>query len=79
MKYFFTAFILILAIAAAFTVTSCEGSDARKVVDDTVEEVSGAKLIKKGEEIKQEIRDLNAQEIDRIQKDIEKGVYCEEE
>ena len=78
-RRFSAVLIMILAFAAAVIITSCEGSDARKAIDDTVEEASGGGLIKKGEKIKQEIRDLNAQEIERIQKDIEKGVYSEEE
>lgn len=76
---FVTAFILILAFAATVIITSCEGSDARKAIDDTVKELSGAELVEKGEKIKQQIRDLTAEDIERIQKDIEKGVYGEEE
>ena len=78
-RNFAAACIVILAFAAAVIISSCEGSDARKVINDTVEEVSGTGLIEKGEKIKQEIRDLNAQDIERIQKDIEKGVYNENE
>ena len=74
-----SAIILIVAFTALTTLTGCEGSEARKAIDDTVEEVSGGKLIKKGEDIKRQIEDLNAQDIERIQKDIEKGVYGEEE
>ena len=70
--------ILVMAFIAAAVVTGCEGSEARKAIDETVEEVSGAKIIEKGENIKKQIQDLNAQDIERIQKDIEKGVYSEE-
>ncbi|MBN2298369.1 MAG: hypothetical protein JXM72_07235 [Deltaproteobacteria bacterium] len=71
--------ILVMAFTAATALTGCEGSEARKAIDDTVEEVSGAKLVEKGENIKKKIQDLNAQDIERIQKDIEKGVYSEED
>jgi len=74
-----TVFILILSFMGAAFLSGCEGSDARKQIDDTVKKVSGAELVEKGEKIKQQIRDLSAQDIDRIQKDIEKGVYGEEE
>ena len=74
-----TVFILILTFIGAAVLSGCEGSDARKQIDDTVKKVSGAELVEKGEKMKQQIRDLSAQDIDRIQKDIEKGVYGEEE
>ncbi|HOO44876.1 MAG TPA: hypothetical protein PLM29_01505 [Deltaproteobacteria bacterium] len=69
---------LVSIIILAAALTGCEGSDARKAIDDTVEEVSGARIIEKGENIKKQIQDLNAKDIERIQKDIEKGVYTEE-
>ncbi|HHO76867.1 MAG TPA: hypothetical protein ENN05_10630 [Deltaproteobacteria bacterium] len=75
----FAAIVLALALLASTALTGCEGSDARKSIDDAVEEVSGAKIINKGENIKKQIQDLNAQDIERIQKDIEKGVYSEED
>jgi hypothetical protein len=78
-KNFSIMFILILSFMIAAFLFSCEGSEVRKAIDDTVEEVSGGELIKKGEALKQQIRDLNANDIERIQKDIEKGVYGQEE
>ena len=75
---FFTVLALILAFAVAVITTSCEGSDTKKAIDDTVKDLSGAEIVEKGEKIKQQIRDLNAEDIERIQKDIEKGVYGEE-
>ncbi len=73
-----TVSVLILAFAVAVITSSCEGSDAKKAIDDTVKDLSGAKIVEKGEKIKQQIRDLNAEDIERIQKDIEGGVYSEE-
>jgi len=78
-RKFFTVLALILAFAVAVITASCEGSDAKKAIDDTVKDLSGAEIVEKGEKIKQQIRDLNAEDIERIQKDIEKGVYGEEE
>jgi hypothetical protein len=43
-----------------------------------VRELSGAELIDKGERLKQQIRDLNAKDIERIQEDISKGIYGQE-
>ena len=72
-------FILILTFIGAAVLGGCEGSDARKQIDDTVKKASGAELVEKGEKMKQQIRDLTAEDIERIQKDIEKGVYGEKE
>ena len=69
---------LILAFAVAVITASCEGSDAKKAIDDTVKDLSGAKTVEQGEKIKQQINDLTAKDIERIQKDIEKGVYGED-
>jgi hypothetical protein len=78
-KNFSILFILILSFMTAAFLFSCEGSEVREAIDNTVEEVTGGKLIKKGEALKQQIRDLNAKDIERIQKEIEKGVYGQEE
>jgi hypothetical protein len=73
-----TVSFLILAFAVAVITASCEGSDAKKAIDDTVKDLSGAEIVEKGEKIKQQVEDLTAEDIERIQKDIEKGVYGED-
>ncbi len=73
------AIVLIVSFFAAAVLSGCEGSEAKKAVEDTVKEVTGAGLVEKGEKIKKQIQDLNAQDIERIQKDIEAGVYGKEE
>jgi len=47
-------------------------------VEETVKELSGAGLVDKGEKLKQQIRDLNAEDVRRIQEDLSRGVYEEE-
>jgi predicted SpoU family rRNA methylase len=72
-KALFTA----LFLAAALILTGCEGSEAKKEVEETVHELSGAGIVEKGENLKQQIRDLNAEDVQRIQQDLSRGVYGE--
>jgi predicted SpoU family rRNA methylase len=66
-----------LFLAAALILTGCEGSEAKKEVEETVHELSGAGIVEKGENLKQQIRDLNAEDVQRIQQDLSRGVYGE--
>ena len=46
-------------------------------MEETVHELSGAGIVEKGENLKQQIRDLNAEDVQRIQQDLSRGVYGE--
>ncbi|HPX51348.1 MAG: hypothetical protein GXY28_07780 [Bacteriovoracaceae bacterium] len=72
------AFIVSLSIAGSALLAGCDGSEAAREAEETVRELSGAELIDKGERLKQQIRDLNAKDIERIQEDISKGIYGQE-
>jgi len=83
MRYQIKRFCLSLLSAVFFIgsviCSGCEGGDTHKAVDDTVREVSGGKMIDKGKSLEEQVHKLNAQEIERIQKDIEKGTYGEDQ
>ncbi len=66
------------SLAGALIFTGCEGSEAKREVEETVKELSGAGLVDKGEKLKQQIKDLNAEDVRRIQEDLSRGVYGEE-
>lgn len=70
--------LVMLGFVSSPVLTGCDGSEMRESVDETVRELSGAELLNKGEKLKQQIRDLNAQDVEKIQEDISRGVYGQE-
>jgi len=77
-KHSITGLLTVFFLAGALIFTGCEGSEAKREVEETVKELSGAGLVDKGEKLKQQIRDLNAEDVRRIQEDLSRGVYEEE-
>lgn len=65
-------------LAGALIFTGCEGSEAKRGAEETVNELSGAGLVDKGGKLKQQIKDLNAEDVRRIQEDLSRGVYGQE-
>ncbi len=78
MRLSMPAFLSVFFLACALIFTGCEGGEAKREVEETVNELSGAGLVDKGEKLKQQIRDLNAEDVRRIQEDLSRGVYGEE-
>ncbi len=60
------AVLLSLAGAGAFVISGCEGADTREAVDDTVEEVTGYKTYKQGEELKKKINEIEGIQAQRL-------------
>ncbi len=76
----FSAFaIIFFALAASHVLTGCDGSDANKAAKETVEELSGKNIVDKGEKIKQQIDTLSAEQIEKVQQDINNGTYSREQ
>lgn len=73
-----TGFITVFSLAGALIFTGCEGSETKRAAEETVKELSGAELIDKGERLKGQIKDLNAEDVRRIQEDLSRGVYRDE-
>lgn len=69
--------LIFFALTASHILTGCEGSDANKAAKETVEELSGKNIRDKGEKIKQQINAISADQIEKIQQDINKGTYQE--
>jgi len=72
-------FIITLSFAAAWMTAGCSGSDADKTVRETIEEVTGKKVIEGGEKMKQQINALTEGEIEKVQQDIRNGTYGQEQ
>lgn len=59
---------LIFGFFLAFLVfTGCEGSDTRKEVDNTVEELAGKKKVDQMKEMERDIGDIQKQQSERLE------------
>ena len=63
----------------ACTLAGCSGSDADKAARETSAEITGKNMVEKGEKIKQQINRISESEIEKIQQDIRRGTYGEEQ
>jgi hypothetical protein len=54
-------------------IAGCEGSESKKAITDTVETLSGAEAIKKGEKIKNQLDEYSKQEAQRAQAGLEES------
>jgi len=71
MKHSIRLIIYALAISAMVLVAGCEGSESKKAITDTVETLSGADAVKKGEKIKNQLKEFEKQEAQRAQAGLE--------
>lgn len=78
MKHAAMIVLIVFLLGALPLLGGCEGSDAEKAAQETVNELSGKNLIDKGEKIKQQIKDLSDKDIERIQQDIRNGTFGQE-
>ncbi len=68
------AVLLSLAGTGTFVISGCEGTGTREAVDETVEEVTGYKTYKQGEELKKkanEIKEIQAKRLKELENDSE--------
>ncbi len=57
---------LILVLLTALALASCEGTDSREKVNDTVRELSGQKNLERMDQMTKDIGDINKQQADRL-------------
>lgn len=66
-------FLVILVCAMALALCGCEGSDARKSITGTVEDLAGKKVIDQGEKMKKDIDQAMKEEGRRLLNMDERG------
>ncbi len=71
---------LIIALSlVACTLTGCSGSDADRAAGETAAGITGKNAVEKGEKLKQQINEISENEIEKIQQDIRRGTYGQEQ
>jgi hypothetical protein len=68
MKKTFKIRPLFLVILTGLVLVGCEGTDSRKMVDDTVRELSGQKNTERMQQMKKDIGNINKNQADRLKK-----------
>ncbi|MEW6673110.1 MAG: hypothetical protein AB1427_15505 [Thermodesulfobacteriota bacterium] len=66
LKQIFFRWPLIGVLLAFLAFSGCEGTETREKVDDTVKELSGQKNLKRMDQMKKDITDINKQQADRL-------------
>jgi hypothetical protein len=68
MKRFLANMLLIPAAIGLVALAGCEGSEAKKAITDVINQVLGGEVVKKGQEMKEQIDQVVKQEVKRLTK-----------